>query len=228
MSSKFLLRTKEALTHIGARLSQNQIAQAHAVVDYLKAGRWLKDHGFSFEQRTEDRTQVWRRILSDIAGRQTLYLEFGVYQGESTRFWARELQHPNSLLHGFDSFEGLPEQGGGWTKGQFNVDGQVPVIDDARVKFFKGWFNETLPEYMLPPHDCLLINLDADIYSSTAFVLSYLQPHIRIGTYIYFDEFCRTDHEARAFDEFLAETGYKFRPVAADRTLNFVSFQRIG
>lgn len=53
-----------------------------------------------------------------------LYLEFGVYKGESLRYWARELKHPDSKLHGFDSFEGLPKDfdvNGRYGKSAFNV-----------------------------------------------------------------------------------------------------------
>ena len=36
-------------------------------------------------------------------------------------------------------------------KGLFSTNGQPPQIDDPRVKFFKGWFEETLPHYRPPP-----------------------------------------------------------------------------
>jgi len=122
----------------------------------------------------------------------------------------------------------LPEDGGEWTKGQFDVAGRVPVIADERVSFQVGWFNETLPAFLIPPHKQLVLNLDADLYSSTALVLGHLRDRIVIGTYLYFDEFCKIQHEARAFEEFMIETGYAFRPVAADRTLTFVAFQRVA
>jgi hypothetical protein len=49
---------------------------------------------------------------------------------------------------------------------------------DDRVAFFKGWFSETLPDYVPPPHKQLFVNLDADLYSSTKTVLEFLKPHI--------------------------------------------------
>src|ERR1017187_1233263 len=60
----------------------------------------------------------------------------------------------------------------------------IPQIDDNRVEFFKGWF-ETLPKYRCPPHEVLVINLDADLYSPTISVLRALQINIVPGTYIY-------------------------------------------
>jgi hypothetical protein len=136
--------------------------------------------------------------------------------------------HPNSKLHGFDSFEGLPETWETTEKGHFNTGGSVPKIDDPRVTFFKGWFSDTLPKYTLPPHDVLFVTLDADLYSSTKTVLDFIRPHVSVGTYFYFDEFHFRDHELRAFDEFLSETEYVFDVVAADRGLSRVLFQCIS
>ncbi len=106
------------------------------------------------------------------------------------------------------------------------MNGAVPVIDDHRVSFFKGWYSDTLPQYVLPPKEQLFVNFDADLYSSTKTVLDFLTPHIAVGTYLYFDEFPAREHEAKAFDEFLSETGWTFRVVAASRGLTNVLFQR--
>ena len=49
-----------------------------------------------------------------------LYCEFGVYQGASINFIA---ERADSVVHGFDSFEGLPEDWWpGRKKGRFKVD----------------------------------------------------------------------------------------------------------
>ncbi len=72
-----------------------------------------------------------------------------------------------SILHGFDSFEGSPEAfddaGGKYARGSFSTDGQVPRLDDPRAEIFKGWFNQTLPGYIPPDDDVLVINIDADL-----------------------------------------------------------------
>ncbi len=98
-------------------------------------------------------------------------------------------------------------------------------MSDSRVKFFKGWFDQVLPNYSPPEHDVLVVNLDADLYSSTIYVLRWLRPHLRGRTFIYFDEMNHVDEEPRAFDEFVAESGLRFRALAADQTLAFVAFE---
>ncbi|HEX2054887.1 MAG TPA: TylF/MycF/NovP-related O-methyltransferase, partial [Nitrospiraceae bacterium] len=113
-------------------------------------------------------------------------------------------------------------------KGYFSVNGATPVIDDRRVTFFKGWFEDTLSTYRVPRHEVLFITLDADLYSSTKTVLGRLKEHIRQGTFLYFDEFSDRFHEMKAFDEFLQESGMTFRVIGADAQLSSVIFQRVG
>jgi hypothetical protein len=73
----------------------------------------------------------------------------------------------------------------------------------------------------------MIVNLDADLYSSTKPVLGFLKDPVRVGAYVYFDEFNDRHHEIRAFDEFLKEAGMKFKSVGADQILSHVIFQRI-
>ena len=215
------------LTMVGEKLPPAGLIQIQAFVNYLKVGRWMRDRGYVFPHRVPNREAVWAAVAGTIRDRPVLYLEFGVFQGAATRFWAGALKHPDTKLHGFDSFEGLPSEGGPWSKGQFDVQGSLPVIADLRVKFFKGWFDQVLPSYVVPAHELLVINLDADLYASTIYVLRYLRPWIKPGTFIYFDEMNHLEHEPRALDEFMAESGCRFRPVCADRSLAFVFFECI-
>jgi hypothetical protein len=219
---------KELLTRIGPFLSSARLQQFQSTVNYLKSGKWMAEQGFVVGPRARNRGEVWDAVIRDVRDKKVLYLEFGVAQGESIRHWSRELKNPESRLHGFDSFEGLPESGGPWNKGQFTSAGAVPQIDDLRVRFFKGWFQNVLPEYIVAAHDVLVINVDADLYTSTSYVLRQLRPHIRNGTFIYFDEMNFVEHEPKAFAEFIQETGLKFRLVSADKTLTFAAFQCIA
>ncbi len=219
---------KYLLLNVGAKASGGRVKQVIGMAGYVALGRWMAERGFEFESRTLGREQIFDRIASQVADQRVLYLEFGVYTGASMRYWSRRLTHPEARLHGFDSFEGLPESSGVWTKGQYDARGAVPRIDDPRVEFFKGWFDQVLPSYVLPQHDVLVVTLDADLYSSTIFVLRHLRPWIKPGTYLYFDEMEQVDHEPRAFGEFIEETGLRFRGVSAHISLMHAAFQCIA
>jgi len=185
----------------------------------------MKVNGFTLGRRLENRFQVFDVVSRQIAEKKVLYLEFGVFRGESMRYWAEKLRHPDACLHGFDSFEGLPEEWGSMGKGSFNVDGRIPKMDDPRVKFFKGWFDQVLPSYTVPSYDTLVINMDADLYSSTIYVLRHLRHLIVPGVFIYFDELHQPEHEPKAFLEFMKENNLKFSLLASDKTLAHAFFQ---
>jgi hypothetical protein len=215
---------KHGLNRVGGVLPGRALTQIQAFVNYLKIGRWMRDRHFVFKGRVREKEDVWRAATSLVQDKKVLYLEFGVAKGRSISWWSQALKNPRAMLAGFDSFEGLPEDAGPWTKGQFAGDGKPPVIGDPRVHFYKGWFDQTLPTFVLPEHETLVVNMDADLYSSTIYVLRWLRPHFREGTFLYFDEMNHLDHEPRAFDEFCAESGLRFKPVCADKTLAFVLF----
>jgi hypothetical protein len=217
---------KQLLTVLGAQMSARRIYQTRAVVNYFELGRWMAENGFRIERRVPDRPAVFDAVAKKVQSKQVLYLEFGVFEGESMRYWSRALKHPQARLHGFDSFHGLPEDfDANFTKGTLDVKGEIPRIDDSRVQFFKGWFAEILPTYQLPRHEVLVIVLDADLYSSTLYVLRHLRPHITPGTFVYFDDLNRPEHEPRAFKEFMNESGLRFRPISADYSLTKVFFE---
>jgi Methyltransferase domain len=217
---------KVALTHVGRRCSTRTIHRLNATIDYLAVGRWMADRGFDATRRVRSRVELFERAASELADRPVLYLEFGVYEGESMRIWSRLLRHPDARLHGFDTFTGLPGRWNDLTEaGTFSTEGRPPAIDDPRVRFFKGLFDETLPTYSPPPADTLFVNVDCDLYSSATTVLEWVEPHLRPGSYLYFDEFSNRAHELRAFGEFLDRTGFAFTLLGATRTLAQVLFQ---
>jgi hypothetical protein len=84
----------------------------NAALNYLEVGRWMAAHNFDTTHRAVDRRQIFAAIADEVGAERVLYLEFGVHRGESMRLWSGLLRHPQAMLHGFDSFEGLPED---WT-----------------------------------------------------------------------------------------------------------------
>jgi hypothetical protein len=224
-------RVKQFFTFAGAHIPDRPLHGLQLALNYMRLGRWMHQRGFRFPLRVADRRACWDVVAERVRDRKVLYLEFGVHQGASMRYWSHALTNPQSRLHGFDSFEGLPEDfdgSGRYRKGQFSTGGVPPKIDDARVTFFKGWFADTLPRYEVPEHDVLVVNMDADVYSSTIFVLNELRHAFRPGMFLYFDDLSRPEHEPKAFEEFLRESGLRFRPVVADRSLNNAVFECVG
>ena len=171
-----------------------------------------------------------RPLAAEVGDRAVLYMEFGVHAGVSIRYWSQLLTNPAAKLHGFDSFVGLPHD---WTleghpRGYFSTEGAVPVVDDPRVEFFAGWFEDTLPAYEWPEHDVLVVMVDADLYSSTTTVLAAVRDHLVPGSFLYFDQLHHRADELRAFAELIDEhRDLHFRIVGATRELSSVLFQRI-
>jgi hypothetical protein len=143
-----------------------------------------------------------------------LYLEFGVRSGSTINHIARH--NPGRTIHGFDSFDGLPEAWSGYTmdKGAFRGEG-IPVVADT-VELHVGWFDDTLPQFLdAHPGDVAFVHIDSDIYSSAKTVLDNLAPRIRPGSIIVFNEYFNYPnwkrHEFKAFQEFCATYRVEYR-----------------
>jgi hypothetical protein len=216
---------KAGLTYLGASLSQRHLYACRAIVSYLQLGHWLREQGWTFPHIVASRWEVFNAVAQPLRDRRVLYLEFGVHYGDSIHHWASRLAHPETRLHGFDSFEGLPTAWGPYQRGYFDIGGRVPKAKDARVDFFKGWFEETLPKYEPPDHDALVIMLDADLYVSCAYVLGHVRRWIRPGTILVVDDMQHIEDAPRAFQEFIAASGLRFRGVVAERTRACAAFE---
>lgn len=231
MARGFLRRV---VSELGARTPSSVLGGFDSVLNHFHTARWMRDSGYFPKIRAANRLDLIRKVAAQIADEEVLYLEFGVWKGESITEWSRLLRNSASRLHGFDSFEGLPEEWNhrageafGLEKGHFSTQGNIPKVSDPRIKFYRGWFEETLPGYTFIESPTLVIFLDADLYSSTIYVLRTLKPHIKVGTIIYFDEFWDPMHEQRALKEFVAETGIELEAIAADNGFNHVAFRRV-
>lgn len=154
------------------------------------------------------------------AAQSKLILEFGVFEGRSTNFFAQRL--PDFEMHGFDSFLGLEEDWYGhseFKKGAFSVNGKIPKVPD-NVSLHKGWFEQTLPVFkkVLGDRKITLLILDADTYKPTTFVLNGLASNLTSGTVIIFDEYFGYPnwraHEMRAWEEFSLKSKINYRFIA--------------
>ena len=215
---------------IGAVLPERAIYDLNGVINYLEVGAFVRRRGFPSFPRFATKHDVWDVIAREVGDRRVLYMEFGVADGASMRYWSKLLCNPDSLLHGFDSFEGLPTD---WIfrrpAGYFSTEGHLPEIRDERVTFIKGWFKDTLPSYVWPEtFDRLVVNMDADLYTSTATALTAVEDHLVPGSFVYFDEFNQRAHEMQAFAELLDRFDMKFVVSGATRDLAHVAFQRVS
>ncbi len=194
------------------------LASLRSTLSYLELGAWVKQASNGRPvQRVETVFDLFAVAMRDVRSERPLYLEFGVYKGRSMRWWSEHLTAPGARFVGFDSFEGLPEDWRpGLESGHFQT-GSAPDIDDPRVRFVQGWFDDTVPGFVLPEHDQLIINIDCDLYSSATVVLRALEPRILPGTLIYFDELPDRDHEMRALFESLARSGMTVEPIGYAR-----------
>jgi predicted O-methyltransferase YrrM len=147
-----------------------------------------------------------------------LILEFGVFKGQSINQIAAVVD--DRQVHGFDSFEGLPEDWSGYNVEAvaFDQQGRLPQVRE-NVTLHKGWFDETLPAFLAEhPEDVAFVHVDCDIYSSAKTVLSELANRIKPGTVLVFDEYHNypywREHEHRAFMEFCSEHGVEFEYIS--------------
>jgi hypothetical protein len=145
------------------------------------------------------------------------YLEFGVCKGVSFRWWLEHCSNPESRFYGFDTFEGLPEKWGAFEMGAMAAN--IPVIEGNRHEFIQGLFQDTMQPFLLRTRldssRRKVIHLDADLFSSTLFVLTSLAPHIKPGDILLFDEFNVPNHEFLAFQMFTDSYYVKTRLIGA-------------
>jgi O-methyltransferase len=186
---------------------RNQGEFLNALGGNAQLHRWLREqHPFQYFQSRYD---LYADIQSKTLGEESIdYLEFGVRYGDSLFKWSAINIHPNSRFFGFDSFEGIPED---WTsitgeapKGTFSVGGVIPQTNDGRIRFVKGWFNDTLRPFLqeFSPRSRLVIHNDGDLFSSTLFTLATLDPILQRGSILIFDEFANPLHEWKAFQDY--------------------------
>ncbi|MBK7626720.1 MAG: hypothetical protein IPJ16_05890 [Bacteroidales bacterium] len=147
------------------------------------------------------------------------------------RDWLTINKNEFSRFFGFDSFVGLPTDwsklSGTKQKGCFTTYGEIPyeLTLDKRVSFVKGTFQETLVSFIkqVELQEQLVINLDADLYTSTLYVLATLDKYIHPGTIIIFDEFTSGD-ECRALVDYSGSFLREYEIIA----VSGISFQKVA
>ena len=126
--------------------------------------------------------------------------------------------------YGFDTFEGLPEDWHDEKAGTYSSDGNVPKIKGG--EFIVGKFEDTLPDFFAKTRPIAsIINLDADLYSSTICALNFAKSVIDQHTILIFDEFIMNKYweqdEYKALEEFCSNNDYTYEVLA----ISFVTKQ---
>ena len=177
------------------------------------------------------------------------FLEFGVHEAKDicrVSQFVREKEMKSKrvvgsiIVHGFDSFQGLPEE---WNNGQrddngshlfpagtFDLGGVVPTLshvrnllklthhDSENVELHPGWFQDTVPTF-LDNHRApvAFVHADADLYGSTITFLEELcnRQLLVKGTVITFDEYSNFEYwqygEYQAWTEIVEAYALEFQ-----------------
>ena len=198
--------------------------------DYLKTAfylncidaprRFLREALFAF-YRYDHVYAVLREFAARAPGPFSV-LEFGTSDGYSfvkllyaTRYLKLEYR---TIVHTFDSFEGMPastdvrDKGLGgdedWVEGQFR--GSYEALNDycsrrySNFRIHRGYFEQSVDDAFLQSldsHPPALIWIDCDYYSSAKTILTRLLDRIPNGAVVYFDELDSLNYGSRLTGE---------------------------
>jgi hypothetical protein len=194
----------------------------------LKLSKWISvqrkkklpvDDFFKLIRNYDDRFQLHDYIVKseNLENLPVYYMEFGVAEGTSFKWWLDNTKNPDSRYYGFDTFEGLPEDWGIFKKGEMGPD--TSQFKDTRHKFIKGLFSDTLPDFLktteFNPAYKKVFHMDADLFSSTLYALTSISNLLKPGDIIMFDEFCVPNHEFFAFSMFVESYNIKYETLGA-------------
>jgi O-methyltransferase len=151
------------------------------------------------------------------------YVECGVWRGGMSAAIS-EIINKDKTIHLFDSFEGLPpakeidgKEALDWQKDVNSVNYHNNCkADEASAKealdmggcknykIYKGWFNETLPNFK--NQKIGILRLDGDWYASILDCLENLFPQVLAGGIILLDDYYTWDGCSKAVHDYLSKT----------------------
>ena len=158
------------------------------------------------------------RAFNNSNAEENLFLEFGVYKGDSINLFGNFLSQHSREIYGFDSFEGLEEE---WNMNDYNPIGRFSLNKKSpkvlkNVTLINGKVQSTLENFLKDKKDKKIIfaHMDMDTYTPTKYTLNKIKPFLQKGSVILFDEFYGfpnwQHHEYKAFSEEFKENEYKY------------------
>jgi hypothetical protein len=150
--------------------------------------------------------------------KEKLFLEFGVYKGNSINLFAKYLKNIDAKIYGFDSFVGLKDE---WitnnfhAKGHFNLNKNKPKIL-SNIELIDGWVEDTIDNFIEKNIEKKIgfVHFDMDTYSSTKLILEKIKKYLEPGAVILFDEFYGfpnwEKYEFKAFKEVFSNKEFKY------------------
>lgn len=234
----FIRRTKGLFLKMNLHVLFNPFVSFFLNAGYLtKLSAWRKSHSnlkfndfYSGKWNYNARYDLYKFTLTEEnLNTPVNYMEFGVSQGYSFKWWLENIKNADAKFYGFDTFTGLPEDWGGFDKGAMSAKGNLPVVNDDRAKFLKGLFQETLPDF-LKSFDTTKKNvlmMDADLYTSTLYVLTSFAPFLKRGDVIFFDQFAVPTHEFLAFTNFIDSFYFNYEVIGAANNYYFLALKII-
>lgn len=156
---------------------------------------------------TSDRLEVIARYARETAALPGEAAELGVCRGGSAMVIADASS--GRRLHLFDTFEGLPNDGGGHRRGDFaaGLDEVRQLLGARRVEFHPGLFPETARG--LEEARFSFVHVDADLYESTRDAIAFFWPRMVAGGIMVFDDVDWPN--CPGVDQAIAEAGLRDR-----------------
>jgi O-methyltransferase len=186
-------------------------ARLEVLCNLPKIESWRKKHLSKDCPHLEKRLDLYDYVQATYVKDQPVdYLEFGVYRGESIKHWSKINKSDQSRFFGFDTFTGLPEEwkkfSGDMPAGALSCGGMIPDVNDARIQFIKGLYQDTLDDFLsqFNPRSQVVLHDDSDLYSSTLFVLTRCHSLLTSEVIVIFDDFSSVLNQFRAIKDYCA------------------------
>lgn len=200
------------LLHAGAQIAAGERPECELLPEALRAAvAWAAAHRApSFGYKRD--ALVHALALAPLEG---AVIEMGVRFGVSTRLIAANTPR---VVHGFDSFEGLPLAWGALPAGAFSMEGEAPELP-ANVSLHVGAFADALPAFAASlDRSPAFVHIDSDLYDSARETLDALGPSLASGAVLLFDEYLGNaswrDDEHRAFTGWVSREGWSWQALS--------------